>query len=301
MSENCNWLGLEIGGTKLQIGRGDAAGNLAWVLRRVVDPARGAAGIREQILAMFAEARQKNMIDDGPVHWGVGFGGPVNVAEGAILKSHQIEGWSGFPIAHWLKTETLAESVAVRNDADTAALAEALVGAGRGYDPVAYITVGSGIGGGLILNQKIHRGAGRGAMEIGHLRVPDPDDSGRLIELELVASGWSIQRRAGCASVPDVLSAALSGNERAGFVLKSAAEAVGLGLSHVVHLVAPERIILGGGVNLLPEEHWGEIVRQSVAHHTMTAFQGMTTLVPAQLGENVVVVGGVCLAAGADR
>lgn len=300
MSANINYIGLEIGGTKLQIGKGNADGKLDWILRRSIDPVKGAEGIRNQILEMFAEAKAKDMLAQGPVRWGVGFGGPVNLVDGSVLKSHQIEGWSGFPIAQWLQSETDAESVNVRNDADTAALAEAVAGAGRGFDPVAYITVGSGIGGGLILNGRIHRGAGRGAMEIGHLRVPDPDKPGTLIELELIASGWSIQKRAGMTSVPDVFAASMANDKQAGHVLRTAADAVGLGLSHVIHLVAPQRIIMGGGVNLLPVEYWGNLVYASVQKNLMTAFQGMTDLVPAELGENVVVVGGVCLAAGAD-
>lgn len=291
-----NDLGLEIGGTKLQVGRGDGAGGLAWLLRRTIVPADGAAGIRAQILEILAEARSGGMLAEGPLHWGVGFGGPVNAADGSILQSHQIDGWAGFPLASWLKEATGAARVTVRNDADTAALGEAVAGAGRGIDPLAYITIGSGIGGGLILGGAIHLGAGRGAMEIGHLWVPDPDRPGHVQELELVASGWSIQRRAAKPSVQAVYEAAVAGCERSAFVLRTAAESVGLALSHVVHLVAPRRIILGGGVSLLPENVWADVVRKSLARHTMAAFAGMTDVVPAGLGESVVVVGAVRLA-----
>ncbi|MFM1800921.1 MAG: Glucokinase [Planctomycetota bacterium] len=295
-----NYLGLEIGGTKLQIGGGGADGKLNWVIRQKIDPQKGAEGIRHQILQMFEDAKAKGQISDRPIRWGIGFGGPVNIQDGSIYKSHQIEGWSGFPIAQWLKTATQAEQVVVRNDADTAALAEFIAGAGVGCHPLAYITVGSGIGGGLILGGRIHKGMGRGAMEIGHLRVPDPDHPGCLIELELVASGWSIQRRAGMGSVPEVLQAAMAGDQKALRVIQTAAEAVGLGLSHVVHLLAPQRIILGGGVNLLPKSIWADPVKSAMENQLMTTFRGMTELVPAGLGEDVVVVGGICLAAGAD-
>ena len=292
-----NYLGLEIGGTKLQVGRGDTTGKLQWVLRRTIVPSEGAAGIRRQILEIHQEAKSTDKIDhDQPTHWGVGFGGPVDSVDGSILQSHQIDGWAGFKLADWLKSETGADSVTVRNDADTAALGEALSGAGQGLDPLAYITMGSGIGGGLILGGNIHLGAGRGAMEIGHLWIPDPDKPGSLQELELVASGWSIQRRAGKDSVQAVYESAKAGDERSSMVLKSAAQSVGLALSHVVHLVAPKRIILGGGVSLLPDDVWGNVVSQSLNDHTMDAFKGMTDVVPAALGESVVVVGAVRLA-----
>lgn len=290
-------VGLEIGGTKLQIGGGEQDGTIRWILRRTIVPEKGAAGIRDQIVEMTAQARAEGKLTDGEAHWGVGFGGPVNAKTGAILKSHQIEGWSEFPFADWLRDSVKAASVTVRNDADTAALAEALAGAGRGHDPLAYITIGSGIGGGLIVAGKIYEGAGRGAMEIGHLRVPDPDSHGKLKELELIASGWSIQRRSGMSDVPGVALAIAQGDIQAAGVLRSAAESVGLALSHVVHLTAPSRIILGGGVSLLPEKLWADVVRQSLHENTMEAFRGMTDVVSASLGESVVVVGGILLAA----
>ncbi|MBI1325836.1 ROK family protein [bacterium] len=289
-------IGLEIGGTKLQIGGGDADGTVRWLLRRTIEPAKGADGIREQIVEMAAQALSEGKISDGEAHWGVGFGGPVNTKTGAILKSHQIEGWSEFPFADWLKNAVKATSVTIRNDADTAALAEALAGAGRGFDPLAYITIGSGIGGGLVVNGHIYAGSGRGAMEIGHLRVPDPDAPGKLKELELIASGWSIQRRSGMPDVRTVAVAIAQGDIQAGHVVRTAAESVGLALSHVVHLTAPSRIILGGGVSLLPDELWADVVRESLNDNTMEAFRGMTDVVTASLGESVVVVGGILLA-----
>lgn len=290
-------IGLEIGGTKLQIGGGDADGTIRWLLRRTISPEKGAAGIREQIVEMATQARSEGKVTEGESHWGVGFGGPVNSKTGAILKSHQIEGWSEFPFAEWLREAVGATTVTVRNDADTAALAEALAGAGRGFDPLAYITIGSGIGGGLVVNGHIYAGSGRGAMEIGHLRVPDPDNHGQLKELELIASGWSIQRRSGMPDVRTVALAIAQGDIQAGYVVRTAAESVGLALSHVVHLTAPSRIILGGGVSLLPDELWADIVRGSLEANTMQAFRGMTDVVTASLGESVVVVGGILLAA----
>ena len=86
----------------------------------------------------------------------------------------------------------------VQNDADTAGLAEARFGAGKGCSPLLYLTIGSGIGGALILDGRIYRGGGLGAVEIGHLEVPVVSQAGRglqTLELEQVASGWGIARR----------------------------------------------------------------------------------------------------------
>src|SRR5205085_6998423 len=106
-----------------------------------------------------------------------------------------IAGWDDFPLAAWL-SEQLGVPAVLGNDADVAGLAEALFGAGKGLSPIFYVTIGSGIGGGFIINGEIYRGTGRGAAEIGHLLVNDPDNPGKLVALEEVASGWSIAQRA---------------------------------------------------------------------------------------------------------
>src|SRR5207302_6030466 len=128
---------------------------------------------------------------------GVGFGGPTDDETQTVVKSHHIEGWTGFPLAAWL-SDVIGLSTVICNDADVAGLAEALFGAGKGLSPIFYITVGTGIGGGLILNGEIYRGMGRGAAEIGHLalrhhvvtRLDNVLEDAEI--LEELASGWGI-------------------------------------------------------------------------------------------------------------
>ncbi len=91
----------------------------------------------------------------------------------SIEKSYQIAGWDDFPLGAWIREHLEVPRVVVHNDADTAGLGEARFGAGLGYSPLLYMTVGSGIGGALILHDRIYRGFGKGAGEIGHLRVLD--------------------------------------------------------------------------------------------------------------------------------
>src|SRR5713226_1261381 len=145
------YLGIEIGGTKLQIVTGDEAGGIHARRRLVVDAREGAAGIRRQV-----EETLPALMDGGEINAiGVGFGGPVDWQRGRICRSHQIEGWSEFDLGGWLQQLT-GRPVFVDNDANVAAFGEALHGAGLGFNPVFYVTLGSGGGGGLVADGKIY-------------------------------------------------------------------------------------------------------------------------------------------------
>src|SRR4051812_28846530 len=135
-------LGIEIGGTKLQIVRGDNDGNIVKKTRVAVDKKLGGEGIRKSIQNALEETGLIQAV-------GVGFGGPVDWKTGRVCCSHQIEGWSDFELGHWLwEQDVIGTAVAVENDANTACLGEALRGAGQGRNPVFYVTLGSGVGGG---------------------------------------------------------------------------------------------------------------------------------------------------------
>src|SRR6476660_3715834 len=163
------FLGIEIGGTKLQLGLGEGDGKIAALWRGAVDAAAGADGIRKQIPAAVPELLAQAKLKRDQIRGvGIGFGGPVDDATRTVIKSHQIAGWDGFPLADWLG-DLLGLPAVLGNDADVGGLAEALFGAGQGLSPIFYITLGSGIGGGFILDGEIYRGCGRGAAEIGHL------------------------------------------------------------------------------------------------------------------------------------
>ena len=294
-------LGIEIGGTKLQLGVGTGEGNLAGLWRGAVDPARGADGIRAQIERAVPELLAQAQLDRDELRGvGVGFGGPVDDVRRAVIKSHQIAGWDGFPLADWIGA-CLGLPAVLGNDADVAGLAEATFGAGRGRSPVFYITIGSGIGGGLVLDGRIHRGAGRGAAEIGHLRV---HHRGEFVTLESVASGWGIEQQAakrgfvceGKPTVPRIAAAAALGDTTARRVIDEALDALAEAICHVVALVCPARIVLGGGVSLLGEAAFLQPLRAKVAARVFAPFADCYDIAPASLGEAVVVHGALALA-----
>lgn len=300
-------IGIEIGGTKVQLVAGGADGAIAARARFAVVRAHGAPGICAQILEGLRAVRAGRRI--GAI--GVGFGGPVNWRTGVITCSHHIKGWHGYDVRGWLQRAS-GVPVVVENDANTAALAEACCGAGRGHDPVFYVTLGSGVGGGLVAGGALYHGAPPGETEIGHVRL---DRRGTIVEQR--CSGWAMDRRIRALSrrhpgsvlarltremhggEARQLAAALRARDAVAQALLAAwAGELALGLSHVVQLLHPAMIVLGGGLALV-----GAPLRAAVAQvlpqFVMKALLPAPRIALAALGEDVVPVGALLLAAGA--
>lgn len=301
-------IGIEIGGTKLQVVLGNCKGEITDRQRFKVDRASGAQGIRDQIEGALANyLRGKGNI----VGIGVGFGGPVDREGGQIACSHHISGWSGFPMKHWLKSLTDLP-VIMDNDANVAALGEALAGAGKGCNPIFYVTLGSGVGGGVVVDCAIYHGSKPSESEIGHIRL---DRSGLIVEQE--CSGWAVDRkiREVVKERPDSCLAQLIGNSSsneaeflgdalkakcplAQSILKETSQSLAFALSHVTHLFHPEAIILGGGLSLL-----GQPLLKGVAvefsQYLMEALKPGPVISLAELREDVVPVGALLMAGAA--
>ena len=341
------FLGIEIGGTKLQLGVGAGDGSPLVALERFeVQTERGATGILERILETAPALIERHSVRAV----GVGFGGPGDVREGRVIKSHHIGGWKDFRIADWCR-QKFSLPAFVANDADTAGLAEARFGAGQGASPVFYITVGTGIGGGLILDGQIYRGSGLGAAELGHLRPglhadrPEetiesfaagwgiaaaaqarlagpvthrlnplrselrfrrPEDvRQRLIEVEEADEEWAADLLERCEGQAELLTAkqvaeaAAAGNHLAQEVLGRAWQALGWGIAQMITLVAPQVVVIGGGVSLMGEDLLFKPLREEVARYVFPPFLDRYRVVPAALGEEVVLHGALALAAGA--
>ena len=297
--------GVEIGGTKIQVVAGDQNRKILARHRFTVDPSRGAAGILAQIKSGFDALLQKFR----PLGAGIGFGGPVDWRTGVTCRSHQVDGWTDFALGDWAR-KLLGAPVTVDNDANIAALGEAICGAGADLNPVFYATLGSGVGGGLVVNQAIYHGAKPGETEIGHVLL---DRDGTTVEDR--CSGWAVDKtiRTLCRGHPKSILGRLIGDAEGGEakhlkaaleqrdplaaqILSRLGEDLGFGLSHVAHLFHPEVIILGGGLSLLGEP-LRSVVALNVARFTMEAFRPGPEVRIAELGEDVVPIG--CLLAAA--
>ncbi|HTS17497.1 MAG TPA: ROK family protein [Verrucomicrobiae bacterium] len=259
-------LGVEIGGTKLQVGVCDRRGRIRQLIRATVVRRNGARGILDQleriITPLIAEHRVNAI--------GVGFGGPVDAPHGVVVKSYHIHGWDGFALGRWF-VKRFGRPAVLENDTNAAALAEAVVGAGRGRRAVLYSNVGTGIGGGFVVDGKIHNGR-FGATEIGHTRF---FVRGRWRILEELSSGLSI--------------------ERGKTTLAQSAKYYGMALANAISLLNPDIVVIGGGVSRAGERFLGP-VRETVKRFVFGPYRRNFRIVPAALGETVVVVGAALLA-----
>jgi glucokinase len=314
------YLGIEIGGTKLQFGVGPGDGTtFTEFVRLDVNRERGAAGILEQI----RETGRRLVATHRVQRVGYGFGGPVFGAKGIVQKSHQVDGWEGVPLVAWTEKQ-LGVPTRLGNDCDVAALAEACYGAGSECRSVFYVTVGTGIGGGFVIDRKIYGTDRPAAAEIGHLRpglaamslqqtveaeaagpgiearlrrrlreiidphVPDPDAMALLAD---VAGHINL------ISAKQIAAHAIRGNQLARQVYREATDVLGWAIAQVITLVSPELVIVGGGVSLAGEEVFFAPLREAVERYEFSPLAGSCQIVPAELGERVVVHGALALAA----
>lgn len=300
-------VGIEIGGTKLQIVVGDDSCQVLEKFQYKVDAAGGGAQIRSKIeeTLLTIDIRTIKGI-------GVGFGGPVNYITGDIAKSFQVEGWSGFNIIGWLNT-IVDTTISVDNDANVAALGEALFGAGKNFQRILYITLGSGVGGGFVINQNIYHGRLPGEIEIGHIRL---DKSGKT--LESCCSGWAVDKKIRESIISDAtgMLAELAGNMKRGeaVILLQALEAndsaawtifneamddLAFGLSHAVHLLNPDAIVIGGGLSNL-RNTLVSALEEKIHGYLMKPFVPAPPIFTALLKEMTVPVGALALARQAE-
>lgn len=298
------YVGIEIGGTKLQLVTGGITANILERVRYSIDPTGGGEKIREQI----KEGIERLLIKHKINAIGVGFGGPVDWQTGIIQLSHQVEGWGNFNLKTWLE-ELTGIPVAIDNDANTAALAEAKHGAGKGSKTVFYMTIGSGIGGGIITDGKIYHGRIPGEVEIGHIRL---DKSG--ITLENKCSGWAVNNKVkehiqqhpksllaklatnNALPASHLLEPALKQKNIAAIkILADVSDDISFALSHIVHLFNPDVIVIGGGLSLL-KEHLRSPVANKLSTYIMKALSPPPPVKIAELSEDVVPIGALELA-----
>jgi len=184
----------------------------------------------------------------------IGAPGPIDVERGVLVNPPNLPGWRNVPLAAMLRNATGAPAF-VANDADMAGLGEFHRGAGRGTRNMVYITWSTGVGGGLIIDGKLHRGSHGTAGEVGHMII-DPDgpldQCGQHGCLEVFCGGANLARETGHPAA-ELFAAAMRGDRHAGLVVSHAARYMGMALISLTNVVDPEMIVMGGGVT----RSWG--------------------------------------------
>lgn len=303
------YIGVDLGGTKILVGLVDDTGRVLERVR-VATPQTGPEAVLDAVAESVAALASRADLDPREVAGlGVGAPGPLDPEAGVVFEPPNMPGWRDVPLAGMVEAR-LGVRAFVENDANAAALAERWAGAGVGADDLIYLTVSTGIGGGLILGGRLYRGATGTAGEVGHMvLVPEgpPCGCGRRGCLEALASGKAIAREARAAveagrpttlsllpvetlSAEDVARAAWDGDPVARAIFARAAAHLGTGIANLVNLLNPALVIIGGGVARAGELLFGpvrRIVRQEAFDRPGEAVQ----IVPAALGGDVGVVG----------
>lgn len=293
-------LGLDLGGTKIAAAVVEGGSVLART--RLPTPQSGFA----DVVAALAEAADTLLAAHSDVDAiGVGSPGPLDLEAGRVLFAPNIPGMIDAPIVDALRTR-MSLPVVLENDANAAGYAEHLFGAATPFASSVYITISTGIGGGLFLGDTIVRGAHGAAGEIGHTTVlpggPVGGD-GHDGSWEAIAAGRSLARDASYVFGRPLTTEALfelarDGEPRALRIVDNAARFTGIGIANLMKIFDPEGFVIGGGM-AAQGAFYLDRVRAAAAHY-LTGFP-QATLVEAQLGADAGTIGAAAVAARSAR
>jgi glucokinase len=297
-------LGLDVGGTKMAAAVVDAEGNTQGFVVTPTDASRGPHDGLERLFALGRAAVTASGVDAEEIAGiGIGCGGPLDPERGVLIAPLHLPGWTDVPITE-LAAAAFELPAVLENDATAAAAAEYRHGAGRGTLNMVYLTVSTGVGGGVVIDGRLFRGSTGNGGELGHVTV---DWHGRRCRgcgrrgcLEAYASGTSIAERAREAGMDvetsaDVAAAALAGNEVAAKVWDETCEALACGVTSLVNLFEPELVVIGGGVTRAGEQLLSP-VRELVGAQAIGLPGRTVEIVQAALGDAVGVVGAAAVA-----
>jgi glucokinase len=307
-------LALDIGGTKLAGGVVTPAGEMLREQTSATDPAATPGDVIEALLELSGQVLAGaglRLHDLSAV--GISFGGPVDYPNGLVITCHHLAGWEGVPLRDIIAERTDLPTV-MDNDANAAALGELVFGAGRGCRHLIYVTVSTGIGAGLVIDGKVHRGANSMAGELGHTHLVPYGPKctcGRLGCLESVASGWAVAKAAqdaldtGAASaLRSVPRADLSARHvmemaqtdaLAARIVNQAGEYLGLGMARAVNLLNPDVVAIGGGISQAGEVLMAP-VRRGFARYVMPETAQGVRIVTSELSPRWGLFGAAALA-----
>jgi glucokinase len=317
------YLGLDIGGTKCSVVIGDASFSIK---RKISFETRTERGY-QAILSEF----QKNIKSLLPEYSGynlkrigISCGGPLDSKKGIIYSPPNLPGWDNVPITKMFRDEFGVET-ALQNDANACALAEWMMGAGRGTSNMIFLTFGTGMGGGLILNGKLYSGTNDLGGEVGHIRLAEkgPIGFGKAGSFEGFCSGGGIAQLAReivserlrdnqnvsfCPSMEMISEidtkmvavAAQSGDPVANEIIRISARYLGQGLAILIDILNPECIVIGS-IYARNEMLFKPLIEKVLQNEAIPSSLDVCRIKPAELGDSIGDYASLCVAIYEDK
>ena len=299
-------LGFDIGGTKCAVNTALWDGERVTLLKKEKCPTDLSIPPEQMIDKLIGMA--EGILEEKPDSIGISSGGPLDSASGVILGPPNLPGWGRVEIKRQIE-EHFGVSAHLENDANACAVAEWKFGAGRGTSNMIFLTFGTGLGAGLILDGRLYRGTNGNAGEVGHIRLaPDgPVGFGKAGSFEGFCSGGGIARLAKTLAVEtlargvtpaycqegmneitagSVAKAAFEGDATACEVYRISGEKLGCGLSVLIDVLNPERIVIGS-VFARSGELLREAMEKELKAEALAPSLEVCRVVPAELGENI--------------
>ena len=298
-------IGVDLGGTNLRTALVSQNGEVADKVKESTGASDGHAKVVQKLIENI-KAQRDRALRNGTKIAAVGVGAPgvIHAVTGVVVKSPNFPDWNNLPLKKELEA-ALALPVSIENDANAAALGEQWRGAGRGIASMIFLTLGTGVGGGIVLDGRIWPGADGMAGEIGHMTIiPDGRrcGCGNTGCLEMYASSRGIvmtyQERSSRSKVitsEEIYQAAREGDVLAGDVMKGMGRLLGIGIANLINIFNPEMIVIGGGV----KDAWPLFIETACEEIKKRAFEypaARTQIVPSVLGDDAGMIGAAALA-----
>lgn len=298
------YLGFDIGGTKCAVSVSEkGSGKIKDKIRFETNVERGWRKIVDELISSARKLLETNGISaDNVISCGVSCGGPLDPEKGIIMCPPNLPDWDNVPLADIIKNE-LGFPCKVRNDADACALAEWQFGAGKGTKNMIFLTFGTGMGAGLILDSKLYSGTSGTAGEVGHIRLDSdgPVAYGKAGSFEGFCSGTGIAAMGkkmleiynGTTVIPrdnvtakTIAEAAMNGDKLAGAIYRRCGEKLGYALSILIDILNPEKIVIGSifqrSGHLLADS-MNEVIKKEALGISAECCE----IVPAVLGDDI--------------
>ena len=305
-----NIIGVDVGGTKCAVTYGQKEGFELHIREKIRFATTGVDETIANIVRAVDDVMRKNGLTAGnTAAIGVSCGGPLDSRTGVVMSPPNLPGWDNIPIVKLLG-DRFGIRTGIHNDANACALAEWKFGAGIGARNMAFLTFGTGLGAGLILDGKLYAGTNDNAGELGHIRLSEfgPVGYGKCGSFEGFASGGGIaqlarfkvsekhqmgQRVSWCApgqldeiTARDVADAAAAGDELALEIYRISATYLGRGLAIVIDLINPEVIVIGG-IYTRNREMMEPFVLREIEREALSHARRVCSIRPAALGEQI--------------